>query len=406
MKRNVPKLRFNGFDDEWEENKIENIFDKVKNPVKVEEDRLYKQIGIRSHGKGIFYKEFVTGKELGNKRVFWIEPNVFIVNIVFAWERAVAKTTDNEIGMIASHRFPMYKPKGNLLNLDYITYLFKTKKGQNLLELASPGGAGRNKTLGQKEFDKLVIKLPSLQEQEKIANFLTKVDSLIEEQDGKVQDLGLYKKGMMQKIFSQKIRFKDDNGCEYPEWEKKHLEEFVERVVRKNKGNASNKPLTISAQYGLVNQEEFFNKVVASKNLEGYYLLNKGEFAYNKSYSNGYPFGAIKRLDRYENGAVSTLYVCFKPKHDVNSNYLVQYFESNKWHNEVSMIAVEGARNHGLLNVSVSDFFATIHKFPCLEEQTKIANFLSNIDLIIEEEKNKLEDLRQWKKGLLQQMFV
>ncbi|MGL5084554.1 MAG: hypothetical protein ACRC68_02345, partial [Clostridium sp.] len=133
MKSNVPKLRFNGFSDEWEEVIVSDIFEKIKNSVDVEKETKYRQIGIRSHGKGIFYKELVTGEEIGNKKVFWIEPNVFIVNIVFAWERAVARTTTNEVGMIASHRFPMYKPKESTLDLDYITYFFKTEKGKNLL---------------------------------------------------------------------------------------------------------------------------------------------------------------------------------------------------------------------------------------------------------------------------------
>lgn len=205
----------------------------------------------------------------------------------------------------------------------------------------------------------------------------------------------------MEKRNVPKLRFK---GFE-DEWKKDVLLDLVERVVRKNKGNITQKPLTISAQYGLIDQEEFFNKVVASKNLEGYYLLNKGEFAYNKSYSTGYPVGAVKRLDKYENGAVSTLYICFKPKKNVNSDYLTQYFESNKWNKEISMIAVEGARNHGLLNISVADFFDTIHSIPSLEEQTKIANFLSNIDKIIEEQEGKVKDLELYKKGMMQKIF-
>ncbi|AIY83229.1 type I restriction modification DNA specificity domain protein [Clostridium baratii str. Sullivan] len=205
----------------------------------------------------------------------------------------------------------------------------------------------------------------------------------------------------MEKRNVPKLRFK---GFE-DEWKKQNLNNIVERVVRKNKDSISNRPLTISAQYGLVDQEEFFNKIVASKNLEGYYLLNNGDFAYNKSYSNGYPFGAIKRLDRYENGAVSTLYICFKNRANTDSDFLVQYFETSRWHKEVSGIAVEGARNHGLLNISVLDFFETIHRIPSLEEQTKIANFLSNIDNVIEEQEGKVKDLEQYKKGMMQKIF-
>ena len=133
------------------------------------------------------------------------------------------------------------------------------------------------------------------------------------------------------------------------EWKKIRLDSFTERVMRKNKNNLSKLPLTISAQYGLVDQITFFNKVVASTDMSNYYLLKKGEFAYNKSYSSDYPWGAIKRLDNYEQGALSSLYICFAPKDNVETDFILQYFESPKWHKGVSEIAVEGARNHGLL---------------------------------------------------------
>ena len=148
---NIPALRFPDFEDDWQLKKIGTLTERVSNPVDVQDKELYSQIGIRSHGKGIFYKEAVSGKSLGNKRVFWVKENTFIVNIVFDWEQAVAKTTEKEIGMIASHRFPMYSPVDTQSNLDYLLHFFLTRKGKSLLELASPGGAGRNKTLGQKE---------------------------------------------------------------------------------------------------------------------------------------------------------------------------------------------------------------------------------------------------------------
>ena len=143
-------------------NTLKNILQVAGKPFTPVEDGLYQQIGIRSHTKGIFYKDEVKGAELGNKRVFWIEPNCFVVNIVFAWEHAIAKTTEKEIGMIASHRFPMYKPKEGIIDLDYLLYYFKSPKGKYLLGLASPGGAGRNKTLGKSEFMKLQIPVPSI----------------------------------------------------------------------------------------------------------------------------------------------------------------------------------------------------------------------------------------------------
>ena len=153
----TPKLRFPAFEEKWNKQRLDSFLERVSNPIDVIPNKKYSQIGIRSHGKGIFHKEAVTGEELGNKRVFWVEPNALVVNIVFAWERAIAVTSDAEKGMIASHRFPMYLPKNNLSNVNFLRYLFVTDKGQSYLELASPGGAGRNKTLGQSNFAELKI---------------------------------------------------------------------------------------------------------------------------------------------------------------------------------------------------------------------------------------------------------
>lgn len=153
---------------DWEIVRVQDILEKVDKPVEVESEEEYTQIGIKSHGKGIFYKEAVTGKELGNKRVFWVEPDCLIVNIVFAWERAVAKTTQKEKGMIASHRFPMFKAVDNKVSIDYLFYYFMSKKGKELMEEASPGGAGRNRTLGLGRFLKSYMVLPNIKQQSEI----------------------------------------------------------------------------------------------------------------------------------------------------------------------------------------------------------------------------------------------
>ena len=189
-------------------------------------------------------------------------------------------------------------------------------------------------------------------------------------------------------------------------WEEVKLNEVVERVVKKNKNNESNNVLTISAQDGLVNQKTFFNKLVASKNLSGYYLLEKGDFAYNKSYSKGYPFGAIKPLELYDDGVVSTLYICFRAKDKVDNDFLKYYFESDLWHIEVSQIAQEGGRSHGLLNVSVKEFFEILFLMPSKKEQQKIAEILSTVDTQIEQTKLLIEKTKDLKKGLMQQLLT
>ena len=164
------------------------------------------------------------------------------------------------------------------------------------------------------------------------------------------------------------------------------MEEIVNRITRKNSKLISELPLTISAQQGLIDQNEFFDKRVASKDVSGYYLIKNGEFAYNKSTSNDAPWGAIKRLDRYENGVLSTLYIVFEIKDEtlVNSDFLVAYYSTNLWHKGIHEIAAEGARNHGLLNIAPTDFFKTKLKLPAdIEEQKEIGEYFKKIDLLI-----------------------
>ena len=189
------------------------------------------------------------------------------------------------------------------------------------------------------------------------------------------------------------------------EWHKYALSDFVTRITRRNKNNESSLPLTISAQYGLVDQITFFNKTVASVDLSGYYLLYNGDFAYNKSYSNDYAWGAVKRLDKYEKGCLSSLYFVFRPTDKVDSDYLTHYFETNKWHKGISDIAGEGARNHGLLNMAVDDYFATKHYLPSLSEQKKIACFLNLITKRIEIQNKIISDLKVLKKELCNKVF-
>ena len=139
--------------------------------------------------------------------------------------------------------------------------------------------------------------------------------------------------------------------------------------------------------------------------MSGYYLLKNGEFAYNKSYSVGYDFGSIKRLDRYPMGALSTLYICFAlKKHD--SDFIKAYFDSLKWYREIYMISAEGARNHGLLNVPTDEFFDTKHYLPeNTEEQRKIADFLITLERRIEAQQSLVDNLKKYKRGLLMHYF-
>ena len=199
-----------------------------------------------------------------------------------------------------------------------------------------------------------------------------------------------------------KLRFP---GFDEP-WKAEKLSDFAERVTRKNTNNETSLPLTISSKDGLVDQISYFNKTVASKDMSGYYLLKNGEYAYNKSYSVGYDFGSVKRLDRYDMGALSTLYICFAlKKHD--SDFIKAYFDSLKWYREIYMISAEGARNHGLLNVPTDEFFDTKHYIPMdLAEQRKIADFMIALEHRIEAQQSLVDNLKKHKRGLLRKVFA
>ena len=183
------------------------------------------------------------------------------------------------------------------------------------------------------------------------------------------------------------------------------MSDFAERVTRKNSNNETDLPLTISSKDGLVDQISYFNKTVASKDMSGYYLLRNGEYAYNKSYSVGYDFGSIKRLDRYPMGALSTLYICFAlKKHD--TDFIKVYFDSLKWYKEIYMISAEGARNHGLLNVPTDEFFATKHYLPeNTAEQRNIADFLIALDRRIDAQQSLVDALKKYKRGVVRTLL-
>ena len=214
---------------------------------------------------------------------------------------------------------------------------------------------------------------PSYEEQRKIGDYFKGIDNLI--------TLHQCKHNYTPIAFA----FQKTNNST-PSWEQRKLGELCERVTRKNKTGESDLPLTIASQYGLIDQRDFFNKVVAAKDMSNYYLLKKGEFAYNKSYSNGYDFGSIKRLNAYEQGCLSTLYICFGiTSDDIESDYLECFFDTLKWYSDITMICAEGARNHGLLNVDTKAFFdeVTIEMPSSKEEQRKISSYLNNLDNLI-----------------------
>ena len=255
---------------------------------------------------------------------------------------------------------------------------------------------------------RLIVRYPSRSEQQKISSLLASIDERITTQIRIIEDLKAEKKYLLEQLFclpnekSPRLRIKGHTS----QWQKVRLSDIVNRIVTRNKNNSSSRVLTIAAQYGLIDQQEFFHKQIASSDLSGYYLLNNGDFAYNKSYSGDYPWGAVKRLDNYPDGVLSTLYICFRPNDNVDSDFICYYFESTKWYRGIMEISGEGARNHGLLNMSVEDYFATRLRIPIIEEQRDISKMLNTFSQKIKIEEELLDRLQKQKAFLLTSMFV
>ena len=302
---------------------------------------------------------------------------------------------------IVPNNEPLYTKDADLLwiknneNLDpYFVYtFFFSPTFTDYLNSVSHVGTIAHYTITQ--LGETPITLPCVSEQQKIGDYFRNLDFLItlHQRECFSFDFGSRSAKVAQKTIS---------------WEQRKLSDMVERVTRKNENLESELPLTISAQYGLIDQNEFFDKRIASRDVSGYYLLKKGEFAYNKSTSSDAPWGAVKRLDRYEMGVLSTLYIVFALKEDgnIDSDFLVSYYDTDCWHKGVQAIAAEGARNHGLLNITPADYFETVLTVPSdVKEQHQIGTFFAKLDTLITLHQRKCDALQKFKKSMLQKMF-
>lgn len=321
-----------------------------------------------------------------------------VFNMMRAWQGAIG--TVRATGMV-SPAYIVAEPNDKVYPL-FMDYYSRTPQMINQIDQQSYGVTDFRKRLYWDSFAPIGCILPPIEEQQKIAAILTAQDKVIELKEKRLAEKQRQKKYLMQQLLTGKKRLPGFSG----EWKVNRLRNITARRTKRNTIGNTN-VLTISAQYGLINQAEFFNKAVASDDKSNYFLLEKGDFAYNKSYSNGYPFGAIKRLTRYEVGIVSPLYICFRIKEgSVSGEYLEQYFEAGLMNHVIQAFAQEGARNHGLLNIAVDDFFNSKILLPPPEEQTAIAEVLSTADREIELLQQDIEQEKQKKKALMQLLLT
>ncbi|BBS49298.1 TPA: restriction endonuclease subunit S [Klebsiella quasipneumoniae subsp. similipneumoniae] len=285
----------------------------------------------------------------------------------------------------------------------YMNYALNTKKSLTKLK-AIASGTTSVAAIYTKDLKKIKIWIPSIKEQTKISDFLSSVDDKITLLNKQYDLLCRYKKEMLQKVFSQELRFKDDSGDDFSDWEEVALKNIASKVNTKNRDNLVSTVLTNSATQGIVSQESYFEReIVTESNLKGYYVVKIGDFVYNPRISSTAPVGPIK-MNELTQGVMSPLYTVFRFEKGLLKFYQY-FFESSVWHDYMKSVANSGAR-HDRMNISGADFFDLPVPKPSDEEQTKIARFISAIDDKITTKKTELENLKTWKQGLLQQLFV
>lgn len=308
-------------------------------------------------------------------------------------------TLTEEFSLLSS--VALLRADSNKMINEYLLQFIKSPLGQKIIQDEISGQAITRITLEKIRSFKITV--PPLPEQRAIAQVLSTADAAIHTTEKLIAQKELRKKWLMQQLLTGKKRLKGFDG----EWREFRLSDLFERVTRKNtEGNTT--VVTISAQRGFVLQTDFFNKNIASEITENYFLVEKGEFCYNKSYSNGYPWGATKRLKDFDKAVVTTLYICFGVNDimKTNAEFFEQYFGENLLDKGLTKIAHEEGRAHGLLNVTPSDFFSLKVTVPTFEEQTAIARVLQVADMEINLLTAKAEKLRELKKGLMQQLLT
>ena len=406
----VPAIRFAGFTDPWEQRKLSEVatFGGGHTPPMADPDN-YEDgyvLWVTSQDVKSNYLDRTTTQitEKGAKELTLYPAGSLVMVTRSGILRHTLPVAELRKPSTVNQDIRVILPQGECCG-EWLLQFFISHNKELLLEFGKTGTTVESVDFGK--IKDMLLYMPSTVEQQQIGNFFAKLDSLITLHQRKYDKLVILKKSMLEKMFPKdgesvpEIRFA---GFTDP-WEQRKLEDIANRVTRKNEGE-SDLPLTISSQYGLVDQRTFFNNQVASKDMSGYYLLRKGEFAYNKSTSGDSPWGAVKRLVRYEKGCVSTLYICFGLD-GADPDFLVTYYETDRWYKAVQMIAAEGARNHGLLNIAPNDFFDTALILPpSREEQELIGLFFARLDNLITLHQRKLELLQNIKKSLLDKMFV
>ncbi len=409
--KRVPQLRFPEFTDDWEQRKLEDYL-----TVSAEKNtgNIYGRSDVLSVSGdyGIvnqieFQGRSFAGASVSNYGVVQTGDVVYTKSPLNSNPYGIIKTNKGKPGIVST-LYAVYHPKENAFS-DFIQVYFEQHaRMNNYMHPLVNKGAKNDMKVSAENALKGPVYFPSRVEQESISAFFSVLDHLITLHQRKLEKLKELRKGVMKKLFSQEVRFKADDGSEFSEWEKKKIGDVFSKIKDKNKDGRNQNVITNSAEFGLINQRDFFDKDIAvDGKTENYTVIKTGDFVYNPRKSKQAPYGPFNCYQLEENGIVSPLYTCLRPKSNVNDKYLLWYFKSGSWYRFIYENGAQNGARHDRVGMTDSLMQEIPVYLPqAVEEQQKIAECLSALDDVIEKQKATLAAWEELKKGLLQQMFV
>ena len=405
--KRVPEIRFPGFTDPWEQRKCGDVLTErnvqhpqndeyplvsftVENGVTPKTERYEREQLVKGDKKAKNYKETRLNDIVYNP-----------ANLKFG---AIARNTYGNA--VFSPIYVTYKIDEALATPTFVEmYVTRETFIRNALQYQQ-GTVYERMAVSTEDFESLTILTPSIKEQSTIGDFFESIDNLITLHQRKCESIKKYKNGMLQKMFPQ-----NGDGCpeiRFPgftdSWKQRKLGDVAERVQR-NDGRMNLPTLTISAANGWMSQENRFSGNIAGKEQQNYTLLHKGELSYNHGNSKLAKYGAVFALETYEEALVPRVYHSFRMI-DADASFIEYYFATKIPDKELAKLISSGARMDGLLNISFDDFMGIRIDLPSVQEQCKISEFLRNLDNFITLHQHKIDELKGYKKGLLQRMFV
>ena len=402
----TPKLRFPGFTGEWASKPLSFFLHehRTKSDGKCE-------VHSVSVSKGVINQVEYLGRSFAaadTSKYNLAKPNdiIYTKSPTGAFPYGIVKQNKNPYNVIVSPLYAVYTPINKFVGYILDSFFESAANTNSYLESLIQKGAKNTINISNDTFVSKAVCLPlDPAEQEKIATFLSEIDALISAQDQKVERLKEHKKGLMQQLFPQpgetkpRLRFPEFSG----EWEEKTLGSIAKKVNLRNSKMEITRVLTNSANSGIVDQNDYFDRSIAVKeNTANYHIVDINEFVYNPRISSAAPVGPIS-INKIGKGIMSPLYTIFR-FHTGCVAFYEQYFQTTIWHPYLKSIANFGAR-FDRMNITSEGFFNMPLYIPSYAEQQIIADFLSNFDSLISDEEARLESLKDHKKGLMQQLF-